>query len=253
MIVTGITEVFLVIFYPVGIEGFSNDTGIRLCVRSSYRHFACTILNMEEGEFSGLGLIGCGMMGGHYADAVGRIDGAEIIACCDPTVAKLKEFSVNRNIGRSYLSYRKMIAELKPDGIFNVTPDYLHFETASAVLEAGIPLMTEKPLAVGIAECLRLKKIARKATGIWRSIVIPGNAFSICSREQVRSWGWSGNPHTRLFRIWTRWYNLMTGQQKCFTVSGNQGIQDPSISRAIMIPTGTVKMKSQGSCGRSAI
>ncbi len=118
---------------------------------------------MEEGEFRGLGLIGCGMMGGHYADAVSRIDGAEIIACCDPTAAKLKEFAVNRNIGRSYLNYRKMIAELKPDGIFNVTPDYLHFETASAVLEAGIPLMTEKPLAVGIAECLRLKEIARKA------------------------------------------------------------------------------------------
>jgi predicted dehydrogenase len=163
MIVTGVAEVFLVIFNPVEIEGFPNDTGFCLCMRSNSRRIACTILNMVEGEFRGLGLIGCGMMGGHYADAVSRIDGAEIIACCDPTAAKLEEFTANTNIRRSYLDYRTMIRDVRLDGIFNVTPDHLHFETASAVLEAGIPLMTEKPLAVGIDECRRLKKIAQKA------------------------------------------------------------------------------------------
>lgn len=114
---------------------------------------------MHNGETLKLGLIGCGMMGAHYADAVSGLDGVELTACCDPSPAKLKEFTLKHNIADSFLNHREMIEKTSLDGIFNITPDSMHSQIAERVLKAGMPLMTEKPLANGLEECRRLKNL----------------------------------------------------------------------------------------------
>lgn len=69
---------------------------------------------------------------------------------------------------RAYPDYRTMIeAESKrPDGIdFLViaTPNHLHLPIAEAALEAGIPVMSDKPATATYEEALKLKKVVEGA------------------------------------------------------------------------------------------
>lgn len=94
-----------------------------------------------------LGLIGCGGMGSHYADIIGPIKDVTLVACCDPTSAKLKSFAESRGIKHKYLDFHSMISAYDLDGIFNVTPDSVHAEISAAVLKSGVPLMTENAMS----------------------------------------------------------------------------------------------------------
>jgi len=69
---------------------------------------------------------------------------------------------------RAYADYRQMIdAERKrPDGIdfvAIVTPNHLHLPIATAALEAGIPVMSDKPATATYDEVLKLEAAVKKA------------------------------------------------------------------------------------------
>jgi len=69
---------------------------------------------------------------------------------------------------RAYPTYQQMIeAESKrPDGIdfiAIVTPNHLHFAVAKAALEAGIPVMSDKPATATYAEALKLEAAVAKS------------------------------------------------------------------------------------------
>jgi predicted dehydrogenase len=53
-----------------------------------------------------------------------------------------------------------MLREDHLDGVLNVTPDFLHADVAESVLESGLPLMTEKPLAGDLKGCRALMNAA---------------------------------------------------------------------------------------------
>jgi predicted dehydrogenase len=107
-----------------------------------------------------IGLVGCGQMGGHYADVFQKMNDVSVVACCDPTPSKLEAFSEDKGIPRSYVDYRRMLVEEHLDGVLNVTPDVLHAEVARFVIDSGIPLMTEKPLAGDLESCRTLLETA---------------------------------------------------------------------------------------------
>jgi len=69
---------------------------------------------------------------------------------------------------RSYTDYREMMkAERdRPDGIdfvAIVTPNHLHLPVALAALEAGFPVMSDKPATASYAEALELEKAVEKS------------------------------------------------------------------------------------------
>lgn len=69
---------------------------------------------------------------------------------------------------RAYGSYEEMIAKEKqrPDGIDFVviaTPNSTHLPVAKAALEAGIPVMSDKPATATYDEVLELEKVVAKA------------------------------------------------------------------------------------------
>jgi predicted dehydrogenase len=69
---------------------------------------------------------------------------------------------------RAYASYQKMVeAERnRPDGIDFVviaTPNHLHLPVAAAALEAGIPVMSDKPATATYEEALKLEAAVAKA------------------------------------------------------------------------------------------
>ena len=62
--------------------------------------------------------------------------------------------------GRWYEDYRRMIAEVKLDGVIVCSPDDVHAEHALACLERGIPVLVEKPIARSLSDSLRMCTLA---------------------------------------------------------------------------------------------
>ncbi len=62
--------------------------------------------------------------------------------------------------GRWYEDYRRMIAEVRLDGVIVCSPDDAHAEHALACLERGIPVLVEKPIARSLSDSLRMCTLA---------------------------------------------------------------------------------------------
>ncbi len=68
---------------------------------------------------------------------------------------------------KGYPDYKAMIKDWKDgklelDYVTIVTPNFLHFQQAQACLEAGLPVMCEKPMCYTLAEALKLEALAKK-------------------------------------------------------------------------------------------
>ena len=84
-----------------------------------------------------IGLIGCGRIAKNHLDAVSQIPEAEFVAVCDTIPAKAKQ-------------------EL--DLVSICTPSGMHPEHGVDVANAGVHVLTEKPMAINIAAADRLIK-----------------------------------------------------------------------------------------------
>jgi predicted dehydrogenase len=62
-----------------------------------------------------------------------------------------------------YRTLDELIARDRPDGVILATPNQLHVEHALVCIDAGLPMLLEKPIAPTVAEGDRLVKIAEAA------------------------------------------------------------------------------------------
>jgi predicted dehydrogenase len=62
-----------------------------------------------------------------------------------------------------YRTLDELIARDRPDGVILATPNQLHVEHALACIDAGLPMLLEKPIAPTVAEGERLVKVAEAA------------------------------------------------------------------------------------------
>lgn len=110
-----------------------------------------------------LGVIGSGGRGGHLARIAHQPGkGARIVACCDNNPATLAQ---NRTeFGADVFTTTDIPALLarKLDAVIIGTPDFLHEEQALAVLQHGLALYLEKPMALTTAACDRILAAAKK-------------------------------------------------------------------------------------------
>lgn len=89
---------------------------------------------------------------------------AEIVAVCDP-------LAVRRRHGLELFPSAQPYADLDGllsaglDGVFITTPDHTHEDVSVRLLEAGVPVFVEKPLAITTAGCDRILDAARR-TGV---------------------------------------------------------------------------------------
>ena len=98
-----------------------------------------------------IALIGCGNMGNYYAHNINKMDGVQIVACCDPSSPKLEDFQDKWNIPAGYTDWHNLFRESGTrsiDAVIGCTVDSLRGEIFRACLSSGIPLFTEKPFAV---------------------------------------------------------------------------------------------------------
>jgi UDP-N-acetylglucosamine 3-dehydrogenase len=98
-----------------------------------------------------VGLVGLGMMGRNHARVLSQLDGVELVAVVDPSVAP------QRSLGAVPLV--RSLHELLAMGLDMCTvavPTANHEQIGTALAEAGVHTMIEKPLAPDSASCKRL-------------------------------------------------------------------------------------------------
>ncbi|MEK8049864.1 Gfo/Idh/MocA family oxidoreductase [Ideonella sp. DXS22W] len=95
-------------------------------------------------------LAGCGRIAANHMESIARhAERAELVAVCDTDPAALAA-AVQRTGARGYASYTQLLAEagsLGVDCVVLTTPSGLHARQAAEAAQAGLHVMTEKPMA----------------------------------------------------------------------------------------------------------
>jgi predicted dehydrogenase len=100
-------------------------------------------------------VVGAGTWGKQHARIFSRRPDTNLVAICgrDPgrTAARAAEFATT-----PFTDLAAMLAEAKPDLVTVCLPNEGHFEATLALIEAGVPLLVEKPLVFHLDEADRL-------------------------------------------------------------------------------------------------
>jgi len=100
----------------------------------------------------GVGVIGTGVMGSEHARLVGReIPGAHLAGVFDADAARAQVAAAGTTV---FADPKSLIRSDLVGAVIIAAPDATHAELALACLEAGKPLLCEKPLASTAAEAL---------------------------------------------------------------------------------------------------
>lgn len=110
-----------------------------------------------------IALVGAGLIGRAHLLRIEASADCALAAICDPTEAA-KAIAAERSV-RWFPSQHEMLAAMKPDGAIIATPNALHVPGAIDCLEAGVPVLVEKPLAESVAAAQGLVD-AQARTGV---------------------------------------------------------------------------------------
>lgn len=113
-----------------------------------------------------VGVVGLGAVAAAHIDTFSRVAGAEVVAVCSRRRHDPEE--LERRYGRPLRVFRcveDMLAARVVDVVDICTPHPLHAEAAIAAARAGKHVMIEKPVALDIADTLRIRD-AVSAAGV---------------------------------------------------------------------------------------
>lgn len=106
-----------------------------------------------------VGIIGFGRIGAEHAGWLAKCAGISASAVADVTPARC-EMASRRGLS-VYPDLKQLLGDNSIDAVLVSTPTSMHFENASAALEAGKHVMVEKPIAMNLADARRLLELAK--------------------------------------------------------------------------------------------
>jgi len=104
-----------------------------------------------------VGVIGAGLMGTtHVRLLSGEVAGAEVVAISDAVLPAAERLAASAGVDIVYADALELIADPAVEGVVVASPAVTHEAFVLACLDAGKPVLCEKPLAVDAAACLRV-------------------------------------------------------------------------------------------------
>ena len=107
------------------------------------------------------GILGPGGIARAFATDLQLLDGHRVGAVGSRTLSKAQEFAKTFG-GTAYGSYEELIADPAIDAIYVATPHPAHKDNVIAALNAGKPVLCEKPFAVNAVEAQEMVAAAQK-------------------------------------------------------------------------------------------
>jgi predicted dehydrogenase len=108
------------------------------------------------------GILSTARIAEKFAKAVAHLDDAEVIAVGSRKQATADEFADQFDIPRRHASYEALAADPDVDAIYVATPHNFHAENMLLCLEAGKPVLCEKPFTVNADEAKKVATLARE-------------------------------------------------------------------------------------------
>lgn len=113
------------------------------------------------GERIGWGIIGTGRIARDFAEDLQRAPGAELAAVGSRTAEAAEAFGRRFRVPHRHASYAALVEDPSVDVVYIATPHSLHAANSRMALEAGKPVLCEKPLTINAREALGLIELAR--------------------------------------------------------------------------------------------
>ena len=111
-----------------------------------------------------LAVVGAGLVGQRHIDAIARQPNIDLAAIVDPLIQ-------SHDAAPCFAALDQMLDSVRPDGVILSTPTTLHLAGGLTCLEAGIPVLIEKPLATSVQEAQTLVDAsARSGAACWWAI-----------------------------------------------------------------------------------
>ena len=113
-----------------------------------------------------IGIIGTGMISNRHMTVWSKIPGTKVVAGCDIDENKVKAWGAQYGIPEDclYTDFREMLKRDDLDAIDVCVHNNLHTPVSVAVMKAGYPCYSEKPMAASYADA-KILYDAQKATG----------------------------------------------------------------------------------------
>ena len=131
------------------------------------------------------GVIGPGIIAHRFAKALDVIDDGELYAVASRSAQRAKAFAKQYGASQTYGSYEDLVEDADVDGVYIATPHPFHYDNTLLCLEAGKPVLCEKPLTVNAGETQGLIEAANK-NGVFLMEALWTRYLPIY--QQVRSW-----------------------------------------------------------------
>src|SRR3972149_10407564 len=106
------------------------------------------------------GILGPGRIAHQFADGLKVIDDASLYTVASSKIERAKEFADEYGGAKIYNSYEALVNDPEVDGVYIATPHRFHFENVMLALNAGKPVLCEKPLTVNAGETKKLIEIS---------------------------------------------------------------------------------------------
>ena len=103
------------------------------------------------------GILGTGAIARTFATDLERTDSGVVVAVGSRTRESAERFGV----GRPHGSYEELVADPEVDVVYVATPHPMHRDNAILALEAGKPVLVEKPFTMTAAEARDVVAVAR--------------------------------------------------------------------------------------------
>jgi predicted dehydrogenase len=130
----------------------------------------------------GWGLIGCGDIAAkRVAAALGATPDSALVAVARARADRAAEFARQHGARRWHADWRDLLRDPEVDAVYVATPVRLHAEQAVAAAEAGKHVLCEKPMALDVAGCQRMRAAAR-AHGVRLGVAYYRHHYPIVGR-----------------------------------------------------------------------
>jgi predicted dehydrogenase len=108
-------------------------------------------------------IVGAGFIAEYHARGIRAVPGARLAALVGRDPARTRRRAEELGAERAETDLGAVLADPGIDGVVIATPDALHREMAVRALEAGKPVLLQKPMAMNAAECAEVLAAAARS------------------------------------------------------------------------------------------
>ncbi|MCD6125614.1 MAG: Gfo/Idh/MocA family oxidoreductase [Thaumarchaeota archaeon] len=108
-----------------------------------------------------IGVVGVGFWGSNHVRVLRELESAEVKAVCDIDLEKAKYVAKKFGVPNYYQNLDDMLNKEELDAVTVCTPSVSHAEITVRILESGLNVFVEKPLASNPDGCLKIIDAAR--------------------------------------------------------------------------------------------